>query len=222
MRKIATIGMNRRDALRDGDGKYYGSVCKKYSSHGNVRITNGGGCAECQKVFQKVASDRHYAKNSELYRMRATQWASENPQKRENILAKNRDKFRDERNAASREWFKRNPALRAAYEAERRARRISGTIPGYEAEMQRFYAACPNGFTVDHIVPLKGKRICGLHVPWNLQYLPASENFRKNASFDESQGIAAPPTELAPVCGDLPVIDTNAAALRLWEPTNRH
>jgi len=51
-------------------------------------------------------------------------------------------------------------------------------------DLRSIYENRPEGYHVDHIHPLKHPLLCGLHVPWNLQYLPATDNLRKRNSLE--------------------------------------
>jgi hypothetical protein len=79
-------------------------------------------------------------------------------------------------------------AIRRNKEARHRAAKMNAVPKWLNDEqlqaIKSIYAECPVGFHVDHIIPLKSKDVCGLHVPWNLRAIPAEDNVRKSNKFN--------------------------------------
>jgi hypothetical protein len=109
----------------------------------------------------------HYVKNKEDYIERA--------------------RAQTNKNTYRKRWKERNKAkVRADVLARKRGLKQatpSWLTPEQWDEMNMIYVTCPEGHHVDHIVPLRGENVCGLHVPWNLQHLPAEENMAKRNKF---------------------------------------
>lgn len=148
-------------------------------------------CKECHnfanRKYKEENSDKELAyreKNKEKYRLRASKWYYENLEK-----AIKRNKIN------STLWRKNNPDKNAAKEAKRRSKKLKATPSWLNAEhfkqIQLEYelaAWCTKvmkeHYEVDHIVPLQGKTVCGLHVPWNLQVISRKDNRAKWNKYD--------------------------------------
>jgi 5-methylcytosine-specific restriction endonuclease McrA len=50
-------------------------------------------------------------------------------------------------------------------------------------QMLQWYLNRPEGYHVDHIIPINNPIVCGLNVPWNFQYLTKKENEDKGNTF---------------------------------------
>lgn len=92
------------------------------------------------------------------------------------------------------EYYKTNKDHFLARNARRRASKLCATPTWLTKEelqeieelyeiARAFRLYTGEDYHVDHIVPLQGKDVCGLHVPWNLQVLSATENLSKSNKF---------------------------------------
>ena len=177
----------RKEAQETNATHYFtGLPCK----HGHIALRKTKGtCMDCLRIeweetnakrallpkseASKNAGKKYYEKNKELVISKALARPLED-----------RKKYRDK-------WKVENPEILKANSKHRRTKHKQATpkwlTQEHKAQIKQFYldamlvskvTGVP--YAVDHIVPLRGELVSGLHVPWNLAVITREENSKKS------------------------------------------
>jgi hypothetical protein len=199
--------LSRENRLKAGAAKRHKELAKAWA------LRN----AEYVKALRKA----NYEKDRQANIEKARVWKKRNPTK---VLASQRSRAtvnRHKNRAARKAWEKKNPT--AALESFKRYRernrpkiraRLAVSKQGREKRRvpwanqdailaiyrQAEYMTRTTGrlHVVDHIIPLQGRTVSGLHVETNLRVVEHHENARKHNAW-ESPGWQRPGDEAAPV-----------------------
>lgn len=129
-----------------------------------------------------ICERKHYGKNF-CKNHYLVYWLNNNPIARE----KQRKRNRDSNNKQYRNPNKCDKINKQKYVYNlKRKKYIKQRTPKWlkNTELINVYVNCPKTFEIDHIIPLRGENVSGLHVPWNLQILTKIDNIIKSNTFD--------------------------------------
>lgn len=187
--------ISRKQAKELGLKKYFtGKPCKR--GHVCERRLPNNCCVECnlingsnhQKNYREQYKERsrtYYYKNLDRCRERSRINGNNNAERYRKATQKWRQDNPDRCKKTAKRWQQFNLDKYREYNAARRALKLQAyPIWADRSEISKIYEECPPGYHVDHDVPLNHPLVCGLHVPANLNHLPAEENLRKSNSFD--------------------------------------
>ena len=153
-------------------------------------------CKSCKKEHRA----KWYAENAESEKAKAMQYHYANYEKNKERISKkviewqqnNKEKYA----AKSKRCYERTKHKKFAWQALARAAKRNA-VPKWiddqlKQEIQKYYVEARaktketgTHYEVDHIVPLMGENVCGLHVPWNLRVITRYENRSKANRFKE-------------------------------------
>ena len=118
----------------------------------------------------------------EKARVRAAKWREENPEWNSRIKREWSALHRHTKRAAAKRYEQRKNKRTPPWLTDQHHHDISM----YYWLAQDLKKVTGDTYHVDHIVPLNGRDVCGLHVPWNLQVLPADVNLSKGATYNDA------------------------------------
>lgn len=177
----------RAEAKATGAKFYFtGEPCVR--GHIALRKTKGS-CLECVKEDWAVDNERRKGKPKSAAAVAAARRYYE--KNREAVIARAAARPVEEKRRLQAEYKGRNVDVVRADTSVRKRRHREATPTWLTKEerlqMRELYvqarkltSVTGERYVVDHIVPLRGESVCGLHVPWNLRVITQEENLQKS------------------------------------------
>lgn len=201
----------RKQAKAEGEKFYFtGKLCKH--GHTASRRVCDGVCTECSREWKENNTDRikqyetqyktnncdlikkrsqqHYLDNAEQYKQRTKEHRQNNPEQCRKYFEDNIEKYRQ----YAKRWRQKNPHKTNESARIRKQSMLVTQKPSWsnDKEIKQLYlmrdylnTLWGTNFEVDHIIPLQGKAVSGLHCWENLQLLDKALNLSKNRSFQQ-------------------------------------
>lgn len=176
------LPQERAKAIGEGKSKYFtGRPCK--NGHVAERRVSNGCCVICEaeKYKQwstnnpekvKQSSLKSYINNAEKRRAYASEYRANNPEK---VKATNKKSKAKRRSYYSYHEMQRQTKIKQATPSWLNKSDKIWMLDIYQASrnIKETYSVVT---AVDHIIPIKGKNVCGLNVPWNLRIVTQKYN----------------------------------------------
>jgi hypothetical protein len=160
-------------------------ICKDCNQEKNLsdfykaKTSRDGHQSHCKECHNTRSKNNYYEKHVEN-RARLSKYYEDNHEKEK---AARREHYKKNKSAYLFNFYKREERLREATPSWLTDLMIS-EIKQIYAHRQKLSESTGVEYHVDHVVPIQGDNVCGLHVPWNLQIITAEENLKKSNKYE--------------------------------------
>lgn len=162
-------------------------------------------CTKCQETksldqfYKRSDRDAYHSWCKQCKHLAGKSWHKRNKERHSELTRRWYEENKEQHLENSKAWYEANKHRKLETTTAREKRCILATPTWADRELIKELYALAQKLTeqtgipheVDHVIPLQGEAVSGLHVPENLQVITREENRRKSNKFNYRQWILA-------------------------------